>query len=276
MNTQAEGFNSEPLKQRLPVPFVLITGGKGGVGKTAVAANLAIALARRGRRVLLCDLDFGLANLHVAFGVDPKRTLEDFLSGGVALADCLHPCDGLWLLPAGSGSADMARPDSARRNMLWRGLRELANRFDVIVGDSAAGIGPDVLAFASAADYTLLVTQPDPAALADAYGLLKGLSQFAALRHLAVPTPEVLVNAAASPQAAEALATRLTQVAQRFLSRQPRLAGWLPRSQELAASGLSQRPLLAQVGNSLAAAALMRLAERIEQLTLSSSVPHSA
>lgn len=276
MNAQAEGLYAEPLKQRLSAPFVLITGGKGGVGKTTVAANLALALARGGRRVLLCDLDFGLANLHVAFGLDPQRTLEDFLAGRAALGDCLLETEGIWLLPAGSGSADMARPDSARRSTLWRGLRELAGRFDVILADSAAGIGPDVLAFAAAADYTLLVTQPDPAAMADAYGLLKGLSQFAAERRLAVPTPELLINAAASPQAADAVARRLAQVSQRFLSRQPRLAGWLPRSQELVASGLQQRPLLALDTQSLAAQALLRLAERIGQLALATGRAQSA
>ena len=137
-----------------------------------------------------------------------------------------------------------------------------------MLADSAAGIGPDVLAFAAVADYVLLVTMPDPAAMADAYGLLKGLSQFAAERRLAVPTPELLVNAAASPQAAEAVAQRLASVAQRYLSRSPRLAGWLPRSRELYASVLEQRPLLARFPESLAAMAIDRLGQHLERMTL--------
>lgn len=267
-NQQAAGALPEPLRQRLAAPFALVTGGKGGVGKTSVAANLAVALGRRGRRVLLCDFDFALSNLHLCFGLEPERTLEDFLAGRCALAQCLLESEGVTLLPAASGAAELARPDSARRASLWRGLRELSARFDLVLADSAAGIGPDVLAFAAVADYVLLVTQPDPAAMADAYGLLKGLSQFAAERRLTVPTPELLVNAAASPQAAQAVAERLASVAQRFLSRSPRMAGWLPRSRELYASALAQRPLLAGASDCLAAATLERLAQHLERVTL--------
>lgn len=267
-NQQAGGALPEPLRQRLAAPFALVTGGKGGVGKTSVAANLAVALGRRGRRVLLCDFDFALSNLHLSFGLEPERTLEDFFAGRCSLAQCLLESDGIALLPAASGAAELARPDSARRAGLWRGLREVSARFDLVLADSAAGIGPDVLAFAAVADYVLLVTQPDPAAMADAYGLLKGLSQFAAERRLEVPTPELLVNAAASPQAAQAVAERLASVAQRFLSRSPRMAGWLPRSRELHTSALAQRPLLAQPSECLAAGALERLAQHLERVTL--------
>ena len=252
---------------RLPVPFVLLTGGKGGVGKTTLAANLGVALVRAGVRALLVDLDLGLANLNVLLRLPPRYNLEDYFAGERPLEDCLLAGPGgVHVLPAGSGSADMGRPDRTRRALLLKGLAELAPRYDLVLGDGAAGIGPDVLAFGCAADRVLAVTSPEPAAVTDAYGVVKALHTYSTERGAEIPTPEVVVNMARDPEEAEATAHKLRTVCERFLARSPRLAGWLPRAREVETSARTQRPFVLAAPESLATRSLERLSRRVAQL----------
>lgn len=250
--------------RRMGVPFVLITGGKGGVGKTTLAANLAVELARSGRRVLLVDLDLGLGNLHVALRLSPRADLEDALARRQPLEECVleGPC-GLHLLPAGSGNPAMAEGDDARRVALRGALAELGTRYELVLGDSAAGIGPDVLAFATCADHVLAVTTPDPAALTDAYGLVKAVDAFAREAGQELPTPELVLNLVSGVDEATRLHAVLAGVCQQFLARVPRLAGWLPRSSAVQASVLEQRPFVLAQRRSLETGNLRRLAQHV-------------
>lgn len=215
----------------LGTPFVLVTGGKGGVGKTTVAANLGVDLAREGRRVLLVDLDLGLANLDVTLGLRPAHRVEEALDGGVPLEDCIvSGPGGVDLLPAASGSEELASLGPERRARLVELLGGISHKYDLVVGDSAAGVGADVLAFAALADRVVLVTTPDLAALTDAYGLIKALDRHGSRHGVDIPTPEVLVNHARGVEEGRAVARKLRSICERFLARSPRQAGWLPRS----------------------------------------------
>lgn len=271
MNEQAKGLSQgEPKAQglpRLPVPLVLMTGGKGGVGKSSLALNLAVDLAKRGRRVLLVDLDLALANLAVMLKLRPKHNLEDYLEGRVGLTDCITSIgEGIDLLAAGSGSLELARPDSARRARIFDGLAEVAQDYDMLVADTAAGIGPDVLAFAAAADFVLAVTTPDPASVADAYGIIKALDHWSTERGVEVPTPALVLNRVSGASEAQTLAARLAMVTRRFLSRSPRLAGWIPESRSVRAGTRAQRSFVETEPHSLAAQCVGRLASRVEAL----------
>ena len=250
------------------LPLVLVTGGKGGVGKTTLVANAGVDLARRGVRALLLDLDLSLANLHVLFGVSPRRTLEDFFAGTKSLADCIHTIEiaGTWIdvLPAASGRADLAQMDEARCGVLVEALAELSPRYDLVLGDSAAGLGTDVLFFARLADRVLVVTTPEPAALTDAFGLVKALDRAGSNDAGDVPTPELFLNLVHGSGQAGRLAARMRGVCERFLARSPRLAGWLPRSHAVLSSSLSQRPFAFSKRDSLERRCLGALSRHLE------------
>jgi flagellar biosynthesis protein FlhG len=159
------------------VRSIAITSGKGGVGKTCITVNLARALARGGRRVLLIDADLGLANVDTLLGLHPRATLRQVVAGERALEDVLiDGPGGIKIVPAASGFEDMARLGGREICFLLAQFDALARDFDVALIDTGAGISPAVLCFALAADEKLIVTTPEPTALTDAYALLKVLA----------------------------------------------------------------------------------------------------
>ena len=158
-------------------PLLFVSGGKGGVGKTLVAANLALELARRGKRVLLADLDLALSNLNVLLRLPGTRSLEPFFARGASLEDCLvRTGHGADVLPAASGARALAVLPEGERRRLLEGLARLSESYDLVIADGAAGIGPDVLSFAAAADHVLLVTTPEPTSMTDAYATIQVLA----------------------------------------------------------------------------------------------------
>ncbi len=244
-------------------PFILVTGGKGGVGKTTLAANLGVCMNQEGLAPLLVDLDFGLANLNVILGIEPHRTVEDFIDGGAPLADCVQEGPGgVRVLLASSGSYRMGRGDSQRSRDLISDLAtsDLGQR--LILGDSAAGIGGDVLEYGAAATRVLLVTTPEPAAVTDAYGVIKALDSYAVERGVEVATPEVFVNFANDAREARGVAASLRAVCERFLSRSPRFVGWLPRTRSILMSVIEKQPFVLTHPRSFAARKMYALARR--------------
>lgn len=258
-----------PRKPAGAPPMVVFSGGKGGVGKTLLAANAAVELARRGHRVLLVDLDLGLADLDVVLQLSCPHTIEDALAGRVSLRECVvRGPAGVAVLSASSGTPSMARLDADRRAHLFELLFELARDFDVVVADGAAGIGPDVLDACVLADHVFVVTTPEATALTDAYGLIKALHSWSAEHGRDVPTPELVINQSRSLEEAEFTASKLRAVCERFLARSPRSAGWMPDSPAIARSAATQRPFVLEPDRGLPWSCLGRIASRLERLCL--------
>ncbi len=253
---------------RARTPLVLVTGGKGGVGKTTLAANLGVALARMGRAPVLCDLDFGLADLSVVLKLAPAHDSDDFFAGRRTLEECLVEGPlGLRVLAAGEATHDPVH-GGERRARLLAALAALPCAGGPALADSPAGIGPDVLDVALHAARVLLVTTPDPAALADAYRVVKAVDARAREAGREVPTPEVFVNLAADAAEARAVAERLRSACERFLARSPRLVGWMPRSRGVLCASARQEPFLVSDPGSLATRAVLRLARRFSDLAI--------
>ncbi len=163
--------------RRAGARVLALTSGKGGVGKTFLAANLAAALSERGERVLVLDADLGLANLDVVLNLAPKKTLHDVLGNAADLEDAILPAPGGYsVLLAGSGLIEYSRLTPEVRDRLAQIIARLAPRYDRILLDTGAGISDVVLYAVSLADDVLVVTTPEPTAMTDAYATIKVLA----------------------------------------------------------------------------------------------------
>ncbi len=260
-------------QQALRAPFVLVTGGKGGVGKTTVCANLGVQLAGQGHSVLMVDLDLGLSNLGLFLGIQAEKTIEDALDGRCSFEDCVQEGpEGVKLLAAANGSESLTALDSETRQRLIAGIAELSAQYDVVLGDSAAGVGSDVLHFASMADRVLVVTTPEVAALTDAYGLIKAIDGFGSRAMVDIPTPELVVNQCSGVEEGQDIARKLRQVCERFLARTPRQAGWIPRSRSVAQAAQRSTPFVGAKRRGLEQLCLRQIAGRFRVL-VGQSVP---
>lgn len=247
---------------------ISITSGKGGVGKTAVVANVASCLARSGKKILILDADLGLANIDVVFGLTPPYNLNHFFSGEKKdlKSIMVEGPFGMRILPAGSGVQSFIQLDTDQKIRLLDGLDTLDDDFDFVLIDTEAGISENVTYFNTAAHDILIVTTPDPTAITDAYALMKLLSTRYHEKNFCL-----VVNMVRDETEALDVYRKLTVVANRYLDISIDYFGSIPYDRQMADAIRKQQAIVFLNAGSKTSKAFGELAQRIEENTASRS-----
>jgi flagellar biosynthesis protein FlhG len=248
-----------------PPRVIAVTSGKGGVGKSNVVANLGLALARRGLKVLLIDADLGLGNLDILLGLNPRFTIHDALSLRLKLAEVLvEGPGGLRILPASSGIPELVVLNKLQKLFLLSELDHCIADADVVLIDTGAGISPNVLFFNIAAQERILVVNDQPPALADAYALIKVLVTQHAEKHF-----KLLGNDLTHPQEAEFVYQALLRMTESFLGQGVTLdyLGFIPHDDAIPQAVKKQQPVLALHPQAPASRSFVNIARILWQST---------
>jgi flagellar biosynthesis protein FlhG len=241
---------------------IAITSGKGGVGKTNIVANLAVSLANTGKRVLILDADFGLANIDVLFGLAPKANLGDFVFGDKSLEEIvIEGPSGVKIIPATSGIEKMTALTPDQQVKLVRGISQLACQTDYLFIDTAAGISSNVIHLLLAAGLVIVVTTPEPTAIVDAYLMLKILAHRESQKKV-----YLLVNNVSGRDEANSVYRQIDKVSSRFLSKQVELLGFVERDKNLTEAVSQQMPVVNMAPQTAASRCLTNIARKLEQV----------
>lgn len=250
---QAEKLRRMVQEQAAPrnvARVITVTSGKGGVGKSSISVNLAIALSRLGNRVIVLDADFGLANVEVMLGIRPKYNLADLMFRGKTLTDIItEGPENIGFISGGSGIQELTNLTKDQIVYLIQKLVELDERADIIIIDTGAGIGDSVLEFVAASSEVLLVATPEPTSITDAYALLKTLNRKKdiALQDTAV---KMIANRVDSYEEGNELYEKLSLVVSKFLNFELEFLGALPQDNSVTKAVMKQRPALLVYPNS--------------------------
>lgn len=236
-----------------------VTSGKGGVGKTIVVANLSVALSRLGRKVVILDADFGLANIDIVFGVPIDENIAHVLTRGRSFEEIIvEGPEAVRIVPASSGLQDITRLDEKHEEVLVNGLGEICRESDVVLLDTAAGIADNVMKVLSLSDQIILVTDNQPTSLVDAYALIKVVSEKDSDKRI-----RVIINSCASKREAEGVYTRLEGAVANFLKRKIEFLGYVIHDVYLAKSVTAQQPVVIKYPFAPSSRCFEKIAERL-------------
>ena len=238
---------------------ISVTSGKGGVGKTNIAVNMAAVFARRGLKTLVIDADFGLANINLILGCPVGKTLDDVLFGDTPLSDIfIKTSAGFDLLPGSSGVRKLLALDPFSQRTLFDRLWDAMQGYDVVVYDTAPGIGSTVLDFNASAHDIVVVAHPEPTALADAYALIKVLANERKEKRF-----KLVINRARSLGEGLDSYRKVTEVSDEFLNVSLDYLGSLPEDSAVLRSVKNQRPVCLHEPYAPFAVALERIGDKL-------------
>jgi len=218
---------------------IAVSSGKGGVGKTSLVVNLALALAEYNCRVVIMDGDLGLANVDVAFGINPRYNIKHLLTGEKRIEDILYPVDrGIKVFPGASGVFELANLDRGQLKNVLVNMGRLERMADILLIDTGAGLGHTVINFISASDEVIVVLTPEPPSMTDAYGLIKSIKNQSSGSNISV-----VVNRVRSDNEAKQSYERLELAVFRFLGMKINFLGWIYDDPAVGRSVMQQSPV---------------------------------
>lgn len=255
---------SEKNKSPIMLPRVIaISSGKGGVGKSSIAVNLGISLAKHGARVCLLDADTGLANVNILLGVTPQYSLEHVLYGTKPIDEVMVNCPhDLKLIPGANGISECVALHPRQQLRMIRELSRIEKDFDYLLIDTAAGIGETTLDFITAAQYSLIVITPEPTSLTDAFSLIKLLKRRRGGIHY-----RIVVNMCKNGIEAKEVFQRFAAAVEKYVGIKLHFLGYVPRDESVRAAVSLQRPVAMFPDTDPSCQSFNRLAEALQQST---------
>ena len=243
--------------------IITVASGKGGVGKTNLSINLALAYAKLGKKVIVLDADLGLANVNVVLGMIPKYNLYHIIRKQKTMKEIILDTDyGIRIVAGASGFFKIANLGQEERDGFIRELSELASA-DIIIIDTSAGVSSNVLAFVAAADDVIIVTTPEPTAITDAYGIIKIIATEIDSLDLGL---KLIVNRVKSVTEGKKVSERVINIAGQFLNLKVDYLGYVYDDPVVSASVIKQKPFLVAEPNSKAAICVKQLVSRLEKI----------
>lgn len=245
---------------------ITVTSGKGGVGKTSLSVNLAIQLQRLGKKVVIMDADFGLANIEIMLGIRPQYNLADLMFRGKSIHDIItYGPEGIGFISGGSGINEMANLTRDQVFQLIQKMNDLDQMADVIIVDTGAGIGDSVLEFVAASSEVLLVATPEPTSITDAYALLKSLNRNSSYKP-GKTVVKLIANQVRDRKDADELFDKISGVVNKFLNIDIQYMGAVPYDSNMQKAIMRQQPVSMSSPNSMAAKSVEQIVRKLEHM----------
>lgn len=255
----------EPEKEQ-EARVITVTSGKGGVGKTNISLNLAIQLTKLGKRVVVFDADFGLANIEIMLGVRPTYNLADLMFRGKELKDIVSESEeGISFISGGSGIQEMATMSRDQVMYLTSKLIELDQYADIIIVDTGAGISDSVLEFVMSSSEVLLVATPEPTSITDAYSLLKALNKKEEFSREETVI-KMVSNRVKNEAEGRSLYDKMKMVSGKFLGIPLEYGGYVPMDDIVPKSVIRQKPFSVLYPDAPPSKAIRKMAEQILEI----------
>lgn len=253
--------SNKPHKTRI----IAVTSGKGGVGKSNISVNLAIAFAQTGKKVILIDGDLGMANVNVLLGITPKANLLDVLNKKKKMSDIILNTElGIQIIAGANGFSTIANLTDEQRDFFAEEFTTLSS-FDVIIIDTGAGVSENVLRFIESADEAYVVTTPEPTAITDAYGLIKIIATEFSNSQIVM---KLIVNKVHSADEGKRIAERIITIVAQFLNAPVEYLGFIYDDSVVTSSVLRQKPFMISQPSSKAAMCIKHIVGRIDKTSV--------
>jgi len=218
---------------------IAITSGKGGVGKTNVVANMGIALSRMDLKVAILDADYGLGNIDILLGIEPRLDISDLLKDAASLEDILIKKNELLIIPASSGVQSLAHLTEYQEILLYKELKKLEKMSDILIIDTAAGISDNVISLLLAADEVVLVVSPDNTSIVDSYAVVKVVSELDTFK-----TFSIITNMVQDEEEGADVFLKFSRAVKKFLNKEVYYLGYIQRDENLLTAMKYQVPVV--------------------------------